>query len=124
MDKSLLLLSVTGRKTGRVYTFPVGFARLDGVITIVTDHGWRLNVRGGAEVRVVLEGARLKARGELIEDRDRVLDVTRRLVTQAGGWKKASRLGFSWHGEDEPSDDELAPALEGRAIVVLTDLHP
>ena len=56
----LLLLTVTGRKTGTRYTFPVGYEQRDDTLAVIS-HGtnWWMNLRdGGAEVTVQLRGER------------------------------------------------------------------
>jgi len=119
MSKGLCLLSVTGRKTGRVVTFPVGYARMDEALFIVSDHTWYKNLAKNPEVEVLLAGKRTTMRGEVIEYPAEVVQLTRRLVAHTGGWKKASRFGLGWDGQDDPTDEELAPALEKRVIVRL-----
>ena len=54
----MLLLTVTGRRSGRRMTFPVGYTRAGDVLTVVSDpaHRWWHNLRGGAEVELVLRG--------------------------------------------------------------------
>jgi hypothetical protein len=73
-SRSLLLISVTGRRTGRVHTLPVMYREAaDGVLTIgvaaPADKRWWRNLRGdGAAVRVRLRGrdrtGRAIARGD------------------------------------------------------------
>ena len=58
LDSSVLLLHVTGRKTGRRYDIPVNYADIDGRLTVVTIAAWRINLRGGADVEVTLRGRR------------------------------------------------------------------
>jgi hypothetical protein len=43
----LLLLHFTGRR----YTVPTGYHDLDGVPSVLTNSGWRVNFRGGAGYR-------------------------------------------------------------------------
>lgn len=58
LSGSLLLLSVTGRRSGAVYTTPVGYRRDGETLTIQTLHQrtWWKNLRGGASVTVLLRG--------------------------------------------------------------------
>src|SRR5215469_17584388 len=56
LDDSFLVLHVTGRKTGRRYSIPVGYVDMDGKLTVVTLARWRVNLRGGADVEVTLRG--------------------------------------------------------------------
>jgi hypothetical protein len=56
----LALLTVTGRRSGRRFTIPVGYVENDGVVTIVPSaperKRWWRNLRGGAPVTLRLRG--------------------------------------------------------------------
>ena len=53
-----LLITVTGRKTGRKYSTPVNYYREDGCLWVMTsrDRSWWRNLRGGARVSVLIHG--------------------------------------------------------------------
>ena len=57
LSGGMMLITVTGRKTGRKYTTPVGYYREDGYLWIITsrDRTWWRNLRGGAEVGLLLK---------------------------------------------------------------------
>jgi len=56
----MALITVTGRKTGRTFTFPVGYERSADTVRITVGwperKRWWRNLRGGAPVRVRLRG--------------------------------------------------------------------
>jgi F420H(2)-dependent quinone reductase len=58
----LMLLTVTGRRTKRTFTFPVAYAQDGDRLTVTLDwperKRWWRNLRGGAPVAVVLRGVR------------------------------------------------------------------
>ena len=58
LDGALLVLHITGRKTGRHYDLPVGYVDLDGQLIVVTQHSWRANLRGGRDIDVTYRGRR------------------------------------------------------------------
>jgi hypothetical protein len=63
-SRRLLLLSVTGRRTGTVYTFPVGYHRDGDLIKIVSARSWWRNLSDGdTPVTVWLRGRRRTATG-------------------------------------------------------------
>jgi hypothetical protein len=68
LSKSLMLLSFTGRKTGKQYEQPVSYVP-DGD-TLLTPGGgkWKLNLREGEPVRIRRRGRDVLARPELIKD--------------------------------------------------------
>lgn len=58
LSGSLMLITFTGRKTGRQFTTPVRYVRVDGAIrcfTSATNQWWR-NLRGGAPVTLRIAG--------------------------------------------------------------------
>ena len=64
----LMLLSFTGRKTGKAYEQPVSYVR-DGD-TLLTPGGgkWKLNLREGQPVQIRLKGRKVTMWPELIQD--------------------------------------------------------
>ena len=63
LSDGMLLLTVTGRKTGKQYTTPVGYYREAGYLWVITsrDRTWWKNLRGGAEVSLLLKRKPVKA---------------------------------------------------------------
>jgi hypothetical protein len=58
----LMLLSVTGRRSGTVYTFPVGYRRDGDRLTVISARNWWRNLRDGpVPVTVWLRGRRRDA---------------------------------------------------------------
>lgn len=79
LSNQVMLLTVKGRATGKRYTFPVNYAR-DGdslVVTSRTDRRWWRNLRGGAQVDLLLRGKELRGHAEVIEGPAAVADLLR-----------------------------------------------
>ena len=72
LSGQLMLLSFTGRKTGKAYRQPVSYVP-DGD-TLLTPAGgkWKLNLREGHSIRIRLRGRDVPARPEFIRDVDEV----------------------------------------------------
>lgn len=122
LDSSLLVLHVTGRKTGRRYDIPVAYADIDGRLMIVTPAAWRVNLRGGADVTVTLHGRRRPMHALLTEDPSAVAVGYQSLITRLG-WDKARRqLGISVRGNRPPTVLELKDAAReyGWSVITLT----
>src|SRR4051794_40860065 len=65
LSSQLMLLSYTGRKTGRAYRQPVSYVR-DGDVLLTPGGGkWKLNLDESAPVRLRLSGRDVLARPEL-----------------------------------------------------------
>ncbi|HVT67447.1 MAG TPA: nitroreductase/quinone reductase family protein [Trebonia sp.] len=78
LSRNLMLVTYTGRKTGRTYRQPLSYAR-DGAALLTPGGGrWTRNMEGGRPVRIRLRGRDAAARPELVRDPaevERLLDV-------------------------------------------------
>jgi deazaflavin-dependent oxidoreductase (nitroreductase family) len=67
---SIVLITYQGRKSGKTYTLPVQYVQADKLIYILPgapdQKTWWRNLRGGAPVRLRLDGQDLNARGEVL----------------------------------------------------------
>lgn len=70
MSGSLLLMSYTGRKSGRRYTTPLRYIRDGDAIRCFTtsDTQWWRNLQGGAEVVLRLQGADARCTATVVSD--------------------------------------------------------
>jgi hypothetical protein len=57
LSNGMLLITVTGRKTGRKFTFPVGYYPEGEYLWVLTsrDRTWWRNLQGGAEVGLLMK---------------------------------------------------------------------
>jgi deazaflavin-dependent oxidoreductase (nitroreductase family) len=57
ISNGMMLITVTGRKTGKKYTTPVGYFHENGDLWVLTsrDRTWWKNLQGGAEVSLLLQ---------------------------------------------------------------------
>ena len=115
---SLALLTVTGRRTGTEYAFPVGYERRGDEVLVTTHHtNWWRNVRDGATVEVVLRGERRRGYARLVDDPDEVADYLAGAVDRHGR-RHAIRLGVRITGEGRPTREDLRDvAAEGIRLV-------
>jgi hypothetical protein len=107
---NLMLISYTGRKTGKAYRQPVSYAR-DGKDVLLTPGGgrWTLNLRDGKPIRIRLRGRDVAARPELVTDPagvEHLLDVIGRENPRAAKFVPIPR---------QP-DGHLDPEILGRAL--------
>lgn len=68
LSSNTLLLTVTGRKTGKHYTIPISYIQDGDVLTCYTASAWANNLRGGAPVTVVLRGKERSGYAEVVAD--------------------------------------------------------
>lgn len=72
LGRNLMLVTYTGRKSGKTYRQPVSYVR-DGD-TLITPGGgrWKLNLADGRPVRIRLRGRDVTARPEIVSDQAEV----------------------------------------------------
>ena len=118
-SKSLMVLHVTGRRSGRVYDVPVGRHELDGQLLTYGGGAWRSNLRGGADLEVTIDGRRRRAHAVLEEDPERVAEIFDRLL-RALGPKRSNRVALKVSVDRAPTLDEVRAGTAGRAVVLIT----
>jgi hypothetical protein len=78
----LMLLYLTGRKTGRAYRQPVSYVRHGDVLLTPGGGNWKLNLVPGRAERIRLRGRDVLARPEIISDLDEI-DQLLSIITAA-----------------------------------------
>lgn len=124
LSGQILLLSYTGRKSGRQYTLPVGYVRDGDALLVVSQHSelkrWWRNLRGGAPVAVLLRGERLSARADVIEDPAAVAAEVERLIARVGPKEASRQLYMSLDVAPALTREQLTQALKGVVVVRIT----
>lgn len=122
----LMLISFEGRKTGRRYTFPVGYQRSGDTVTVLASRArrknWWRNFREPGPVDVLVRGAWLTGTGRTLasdspEFRDAVATTFARLPRLAGQFGIQVRRG-------EPLGDEAWQVVAREGAVVAIELRP
>jgi deazaflavin-dependent oxidoreductase (nitroreductase family) len=116
LSKHLMLLTVTGRKTGRTYTLPVGrYESPDGTFILSAGGNWRHNLHGGADVRITVDGREHPAHAVLEEDSAKAAEVFKTILLRAGARALAVKVNL----DRAPTAAEIAPALTDRGVAYL-----
>ncbi len=70
LSLGLMLITVTGRRSGRSYTIPVGYQRVDGALVVMVSRArhkqWWRNYREPSHVALRLRGREVLGRAELV----------------------------------------------------------
>lgn len=116
LSNGMMLITVTGCKTGKKYTTPVGYYEEGGYLWVITsrDRTWWKNLRDGAEVDLLLRRKPVKAFAEI--DLDEKAVETRiyeylRHVPQA-----AKPMRVRMEGE-EPNPQDIVNTARHRLFV-------
>jgi hypothetical protein len=112
----LLLLTFTGRKSGRQFTTPVGYTRDGDDLLLTTESPWWRNLLGGAEVTVRLLGRQLAARAEVESDPLAMARLVQRELAEKGPGYVRRRYRLKLE-TGEPALAELQEATRGTVLV-------
>jgi len=72
LSKRLMLLYLTGKRSGRSYRQPVSYVQDGGSLLTPGGGNWKLNLEPGRPERIRLDGRDVTARPELIDDVDEI----------------------------------------------------
>ncbi len=110
--KQLMVLSFTGRKTGRPFTLPVSAHVIDSDLYALTGAPWKQNFRGGAPAQVIYDGKTTAMRGELIRDRAIVSDLYKRCADSYGVRRAQTMIGLKFRDQRIPTLEEFDEAVD------------
>jgi hypothetical protein len=119
VDDQVLVMHVTGRRTGRRYDIPVGFADLGDELLVVTQHRWRTNLRGGSDVTVTHHGRTTPMTAVVTEEPAAVAATLARAVERIGRAQAQRRFGLTLPDGYGPEDLEAAVREYALATITL-----
>lgn len=116
MSKNVMLVSFSGRKSGREYHVPTNFHREgDGLlVTSFRERTWWRNLRG-APVTLLLQGKEVAGRAQVIEDPAGVAAALTRLAAAEPAYARYLHIGLDSSGE--PSAADALRAAQARVIL-------
>lgn len=114
-----MLVSFTGRKSGKQYSTPVSAHQLDGDLYVVLEAQWKHNFRGGADAQVSYRGKTRTMHGELITDRSAVAVIAERVATSYGAKKAQRQMGMTFRDDRLPSIAEWEEAADRMKIAAI-----
>jgi hypothetical protein len=122
MSRRLILLSYTGRKTGRAYTIPVSYVEQGDVLLIPGGGAWKTNLENGAALRIRFRGMEQSAIPEVIRN----LDELEELITfmMAANPAVGRFIGVPKLPDGHPDREKLEEALRGGFALVRLRLDP
>lgn len=116
VSRKMLIITVWGRKTGRVYANPVGYVESDGFLLIGTAAAWRRNLRPNEPVSITWRGRETTADWEVIRDEEQIAEPYRVIIK--GNPSHSRHSGITLGGDGNVNPDELRRALSKGAAVV------
>lgn len=116
LSNGMMLITITGRKTGKRYTTPVGYYEEGGFLWVITsrDRTWWKNFQGGANVDLLLKRRPVKGFAEVELDEKSVearMGEYLRHVPQA-----AKPMGIRVENK-KPNVEDIAKTAKDRLFV-------
>jgi deazaflavin-dependent oxidoreductase (nitroreductase family) len=116
LGKRLMLVDLTGRKTGRRWRQPVSYVRHDGALLTPGGGNWKKNLNPGQAVRLRVNGRDRTATPELVTDPDRVADLLAIMIAANSAVTRFSGIGLDANGRPDPQRTDQA-LRHGFAVV-------
>lgn len=120
ISKMILLLTFTGRKSGKHYTTPVGYIRMDGKIYLLTKRfrKWWHNFETTADVIVRVEGSDYQAQATALTDPDVTVPIITRIVQMR---PREAEIFHIHLREDGQPDVDSVREMARRIVVIEID---
>jgi hypothetical protein len=109
--QQLMVVSFSGRKSGRHYSIPLSAHMIDNILYAMTGAPWKHNFRNGAAAQILHQGKTTTMRGELITDTALVADLYSRCAESYGVKRAQREMGLKFAGERMPSRDDFVAAV-------------
>ena len=126
VSKNMMLITYTGRKSGKQYTTPVNYLEIakNGSTFLYTtsyrERVWWRNLRGGAEVTLRLQGRDLPARADVVEELEQVAQELGAYLHQAPNLGRY--LDVSMDEGGTPDIEDLHRAAEKMVVVKTSEV--
>jgi deazaflavin-dependent oxidoreductase (nitroreductase family) len=119
VSQEQMLITFTGRKSGKRYTTPVGYIIEGDTVLCFTDARWWKNLRGGAPVTLHIRGQERQGQAEAIaDDAPRIAEGIRKFLARVPSYARFYQLTLDQNGE--PHAQEL---LRVAAQVVMIEIQ-
>ena len=107
MNAQMLVLTFTGRKSGRRFELPLTAHRSGGELYVLTGARWQHNFHGGRDADVRLDGHVTPVRGVLVEDPQQVAEVYARRIAELGIKQASRQIGIKVNVPQPPTAEQI-----------------
>jgi deazaflavin-dependent oxidoreductase (nitroreductase family) len=123
MDKSTILITLTGRKSGKKYTFPVSYMRDGDTLMMISqrEHSWWKNLRGSAQATLYMQGHLSKASAEVFTDAESVANKLLLFLQQFPSYQSHIHIKLAANGQPE-NPEAFQRFAQGMVIVQMKEL--
>ena len=113
LSKSTLVLSFRGAKSGKQFTFPVGYYDLQGKnLFVIPLHRWWTNLRGNVPVTIWLKGRKYQGVADASQGDERTVQELQRLIGASANLIRLYKIPHNAQGQlDHDRLSQVAHAL-------------
>ncbi len=122
MSKKVMLLTFTGRRSGKRYTTPVAYVQVGEALLAGTERPWARNLRGGARVGVRLRGEHRSGVADVIDDEAGMSEAYAAILKADPGYTRF--VGVKLGPDDRPDPAAVALARQRGLVVIRIHLDP
>jgi deazaflavin-dependent oxidoreductase (nitroreductase family) len=111
VSKTVLLITFTGRKSGKTYTTPVSYSQYGDLVYIFSHANWWKNLRGGAPVTLRIQGRELRGLAEPVaEDKPAIAEALYAHLQKVPS--DARWYGVSFDDHRNPRTEDVKKAVQ------------
>ena len=112
LGSQLILLTFTGRKSGKTFTTPLGYTKHGDTVVLFTDHAWYKNLIDNPSVTLRLQGRELQGRAEVIhDDKQLIAKELAAFVQERSGAARAYNVKLDASKQPDPMSVQQAAQL-------------
>jgi hypothetical protein len=112
----LIVVYVTGRKTGRRFAVPVAYTRHDGAMLFGSPFGWARNIRTGEQVEILLKGRKRLADVRVYTSEPEVTEAYTTICQDNRNFAQFNMVRLGPDGKPNADDIHAAWAAGARAF--------
>lgn len=116
VSNRMLIIGVTGRRTGKRYRVPVGYVDIGGRLLIGTGGNWFRNLRPDTSVEVLVRRHTMQMLPQVIDDMDTAFELYGDIIRHNPMHGRYAKIRLD--AEGRPNRGDLAAALKRGVRVV------
>jgi len=121
LSGNMMVLTFTGRKSGRRFTFPVSYLRQGDGLIMTTHHRWWHNLRDGAPVELYLVGSKVIGHADVNTNHADVAQGISAILQHIPS--NARYFGIRLDQQGQPEATDLQRAAE-HCVLITINLSP
>lgn len=119
LSKRVMVLSFTGRKSGKRYSTPVAYVREGDHVIVVTYSSWRSNFKEPAPVQMRIQGKSVSGTAVFVNDPVRIKQMIHTLM-HTSGKEMMQRMGLWIEDLDSLSPEAVKQAAHGTYFIEIS----